>query len=201
MRHLGDCLGSLLVACLAITQVAGCCCHNPCVGCSQEMSCSPCGQPYQLASPACYGYHSTCWSPWPEECETCPPPLSYSATADLSEVPKQSSAPKVSKEMVPGNPQPRRSKNSDQVKPATAPETIEPESDSSSQFSSSSEEPSAQSRPGEAKPAAPSDLENQQGQQGPTSKSEPVPSAFEARRATYQEFKVSPVVVEAAQEK
>jgi hypothetical protein len=21
---------------------------------------------------ACFGYHSTCWRPWPEECTTCP---------------------------------------------------------------------------------------------------------------------------------
>jgi len=24
--------------------------------------------------PGCFGFHSTCWRPWPEECVTCPSP-------------------------------------------------------------------------------------------------------------------------------
>lgn len=29
---------------------------------------------YQFYQPACHGYTSTCWHPWPQDCENCPPP-------------------------------------------------------------------------------------------------------------------------------
>jgi hypothetical protein len=34
-------------------------------------SCEWCAGGYD--TPLCFGYHSTCWRPWPEECPTCPP--------------------------------------------------------------------------------------------------------------------------------
>jgi hypothetical protein len=52
-----------LITCLAFAlgALSGCCCsqHDQC----QE--CYPGGF-------GCFGYHSTCWRPWPEECPTCP---------------------------------------------------------------------------------------------------------------------------------
>jgi hypothetical protein len=49
---------SLTWAALALS---GCCWggHDPCA------HCYPAGF-------GCFGYHSTCWRPWPEECPTCP---------------------------------------------------------------------------------------------------------------------------------
>lgn len=45
----------------AATAISGCCYgkHDACAACYGE------GYP-------CFGYHSTCWRPWPEECPTCP---------------------------------------------------------------------------------------------------------------------------------
>jgi hypothetical protein len=31
--------------------------------------------------PGCYGFHSTCWRLWPEECETCPSPFASESTS------------------------------------------------------------------------------------------------------------------------
>ncbi len=190
----------LLVLCLGISQLAGCCCQNPCAGRASEMSCRPRCQGYQMVAPACFGYHSTCWSPWPVDCKACPPPLAYPATDDVSEAQEPSSALKDSNELGPSNLEPSSSPNSAQEKPQTEPETSEPGKDSSSQLPHSSEQPSAQPQPAEAKPAPPSDLERQQGQLRPTSNSEPIPAEFEARRVTFQKVMVAPVIVEAAQE-
>ena len=56
-------------------------------------SCQPCQEPlanysFRQQGPCyfgplmCYGYHSTCWRAWPEECPPCPP---YTLTPELAE--------------------------------------------------------------------------------------------------------------------
>src|SRR3954470_2519601 len=34
--------------------------------------CHRCQDPCPAAPYSCYGFYSTCWRPWPEECPTCP---------------------------------------------------------------------------------------------------------------------------------
>jgi hypothetical protein len=53
---------------LAAALVSGCACmdggHHPHRACFNCYSAWP-----------CFGYHSTCWQPWPAECVTCPSPF------------------------------------------------------------------------------------------------------------------------------
>jgi hypothetical protein len=53
-----------LAASLAATLVAGCACTDHC---GPADACCFVDWP-------CFGYHSTCWRPWPEECVACPSP-------------------------------------------------------------------------------------------------------------------------------
>jgi hypothetical protein len=50
---------------LLAASVSGCACHEVC---------EPCNFQGYAAWP-CYGYHSTCWRPWPAECVPCPSPF------------------------------------------------------------------------------------------------------------------------------
>jgi hypothetical protein len=51
----------------------GFCLMGGCASHSREPWCA--GQPYyDLAQPPiCFGYHSTCWNRWPDDCPVCPP--------------------------------------------------------------------------------------------------------------------------------
>ena len=73
---------ALLVACLGLSPLAGCCSSDPCACCVPETGGRPFRQVYLGTGVGCYGYHSTCWSPWPAECQTCPAPNSGPADAD-----------------------------------------------------------------------------------------------------------------------
>jgi hypothetical protein len=115
VRLIRNRLAGLLVACLAISQVAGCCCLDPCATCPPDRCCRPC--PHQVAAPACFGYHSTCWSAWPEACETCPPPASITAATVAGEEPIQESEPSSASESIPAPAHPQSTrKKSPQVK-------------------------------------------------------------------------------------
>jgi hypothetical protein len=74
-------LATLALLALPLSAVAGC------------ATCSTCDEPlasysYRHQGPCyygpmmCFGYHSTCWRPWPEECPPCPP---YTLTPELAE--------------------------------------------------------------------------------------------------------------------
>lgn len=56
--------GIILSAAIAVAALGGCCSgrHDHCGHHSD----------YPAYSFGCFGYHSTCWRPWPEECPTCP---------------------------------------------------------------------------------------------------------------------------------
>lgn len=64
----------LAVAWLLACSLGGCACHGECN--TVDYSC--------YAVWPCFGYQSTCWRPWPEECVTCPSP--YSALPATGEV-------------------------------------------------------------------------------------------------------------------
>jgi hypothetical protein len=51
----------VLLLAWAAAALSGCCS-------GKHDHCAECYPP----SFACFGYHSTCWRPWPEECPTCP---------------------------------------------------------------------------------------------------------------------------------
>jgi hypothetical protein len=58
------------ILCLSLATTGGCACFDgPCH--DQGAIASPPG--FGFPTPMCYGYHSTCWRPWPEECPPCPP--------------------------------------------------------------------------------------------------------------------------------
>src|SRR5262245_20319129 len=58
--------GFSVICALGICLVGGCASH------SYEPWCA--GQPYYDVGqpPICFGYHSTCWNPWPADCPVCP---------------------------------------------------------------------------------------------------------------------------------
>ena len=61
---------TLIALALLPSLLAGCCVgyrnHS-----GQAASCE--GGPGWYETPLCFGYYSTCWRPWPEECPNCPP--------------------------------------------------------------------------------------------------------------------------------
>jgi hypothetical protein len=57
---------------LALATVAGCACCNTCEEPLANYSYRHHG-PCYFGPLLCFGYHSTCWRPWPEECPPCPP--------------------------------------------------------------------------------------------------------------------------------
>ncbi len=65
---------------LLLSAGSGCCARAPRPGFLAHGLCGlipwpGCGQqcaPVCVVDPFCYGYHATCWSPWPEQCGKCP---------------------------------------------------------------------------------------------------------------------------------
>lgn len=129
MENRLKCLGGLLVACLGITQLAGCCCNDALKWCAPDSyGYSQC-QVYEGIGPACFGYHSTCWRPWPEECQTCPPPSWSDASTSTGKVPvleNESVAPMESTPPI-RLPQPMPDEGIPPPKPSTSPSPEVPE--------------------------------------------------------------------------
>jgi hypothetical protein len=96
-----DYLAAWIVACLGIGQLAGCCCNDPCVGCPPEMGGRAFRQVYEGVGPGCFGYHTTCWSPWPDGCPTCPAPSPMPAAAGTDHKTGPETAPNVPTEPIP----------------------------------------------------------------------------------------------------
>lgn len=75
----------LIAAALVAASLGGCCgpfgAHHDCPqGCYSDWS--------------CFGYHSTCWRPWPEECIDCPSPfLPVGLSTEAVPAPHPSDAP------------------------------------------------------------------------------------------------------------
>jgi hypothetical protein len=92
------------LACLALSQLAGCCCDNSAADFGADYH----GRPYasNCFGPSCFGYHSTCWSPWPEECPNCPPPIRLPPTEELEPSPVPAVPPSAPAELPPANKQP-----------------------------------------------------------------------------------------------
>ena len=120
------------MACLSISQLVGCCCDDPCASCAPEMGGRPFRQVYEGVGNACYGYHSTCWHPWPEECQTCPPPTWLPAASDTGKGPSPAITPDVPIEPlpIPANPppQPPPDEGAPRTQPEGAPESETPKS-------------------------------------------------------------------------
>jgi hypothetical protein len=57
--------GTLAGLSLAVA-AGGCCCHEP-----RGPGYGQCFN--YFGAPMCFGYYSTCWRAWPEECASCPP--------------------------------------------------------------------------------------------------------------------------------
>jgi hypothetical protein len=85
--------GGLLIMGLSIFQLVGCCCDD----CGERCMPEYCGG----VELACFGYHSTCWHPWPEECPTCPPPTWSAPVTDLGTAPTPGIAPDAPSEPLP----------------------------------------------------------------------------------------------------
>ncbi len=199
-----DYWSGLLMVCLGIGQLAGCCCLDPCASCPPEACGSSHCQVYPVAPPACYGYQSTCWHPWPEECESCPPSTWSAAATDLREEPNSATAPSTSKESlpVPANPapQPMRDESGSQTQP--------PESLSSGEQAIDPNSPDADS-PSVQKPATAHRVLNTKSQAAPPSSGRvqlqsfqtddpsTISAASETRTAAYQKSLFPTVVIEA----
>ena len=108
-------VGGLLMACLGISQLTGCCCDDPCASCPSVSWDSP-----------CHGYHSTCWRPWPEECLTCPAPIWSPASAAPSKESDSVIAPEVPREPMPLPVNPEPQPIPPQAEPEKTPKSVEP---------------------------------------------------------------------------
>lgn len=85
---------SAVVACLAFSGCQ-CCSNDP----------NPCCEVFYERP--CYGYHSTCWRAWSEECMTCPPFTAAGVYAPLTEREKLPEvAPLKPAELVPPEAEP-----------------------------------------------------------------------------------------------
>jgi hypothetical protein len=71
----------LMMAMLPLAGLAGC---ASCQNCEEPLACYSFRHhgPSYFGPMMCFGYHSTCWRAWPEECPPCPP---YTLTPGLAE--------------------------------------------------------------------------------------------------------------------
>lgn len=204
-------LGGLLLACLSISQLAGCCCDDSCAGCGPETGGRPFRQDYACAGPACYGYHSTCWSPWPEECETCPPPARILASDEVGKEPSPAIAPDAPAELIPMTAKPMPGESVPPVPPEESPKPAEPKSAEPEKDlgptpdSPTSPKPAAPARPLESKPPTTrSDSGNVNPQnyqtEPPAATSDPATASEAAirRAVAYQRMMPRPVVISMA---
>lgn len=99
-----DYLCALALACLALSQLTGCCCDNS----GADFGADYYGRPIVSNSlePACFGYHSTCWSRWPEDCPNCPLPTKLPPIEELQPSPPPVAPPSPPTELSPENKQP-----------------------------------------------------------------------------------------------
>jgi hypothetical protein len=206
-----DYLAGLFMACVGISQLVGCRSSDPWAACTPNTEGRAFGQNYQGAGPLCFGYHSTCWSPWPTECPTCPAPTRLSPIEELGPESNPTNAPPVLAEPTPANPlpQPRNDSNGPPEKPPESPKSGDPKPaepgkapDNPVPNSIPNEEPVAPSRPLNTNPPSrPSDAEKvlpQNSSAEPpmsTSHSE-APSEIAVRRAQfYHSLFPQPVVI------
>lgn len=118
--------GGLLVVSLSIFQFAGCCCDD---SNGSPEKCGPHGRYCGGVELACFGYHSTCWQPWPEECPTCPAPTWSAPVTNLTpavtpEVPSEP-VPKPESPETPPPPQ-EEPKAQPEESPKSEPPKVEP---------------------------------------------------------------------------
>jgi hypothetical protein len=148
---------------LGICQLVGCCCDDPCAGCTPNMGGGLSGQAFTGFGPACHGYHSTCWRPWPEECVTCPAPTRLPPISEVDGEPSPAIEPKVPQEPLPTppEPQPMPGENPPPAPPEPSPKPglPEPANDPGSVLPASppNPEPASPPRPLRTKPPASSE--------------------------------------------
>lgn len=133
--------------CMALVAVAsilasGCCSGNPVCGVFRwgPGHKNPCQSPHCPTWSDCYGYHSTCWDRWPDECQSCPPPVDpamiHAAPAPESiikpSLPAHGAPTVIDSEEAPSEEMPNPGEPNPGVLEEPAPEegeTIPPESD------------------------------------------------------------------------
>src|SRR5262245_52953002 len=115
----------MLPAALAL---GGCACCDVCCPCDDHACRSICYSAWP-----CFGYHSTCWQPWPAECVTCPPPFTPGSAKSETLPPAVDASQPVVPGVDPTPPTPPA--NSNPASPLPTPSAV-PRTDQQSESSS-----------------------------------------------------------------